>query len=77
MEYCTGIVVVLAMLEEVLAGERGLVREQSNVNGPDGRIQSGRRGGIRLTGVLGGHGELKVGEATPCAGESQWRLKCR
>lgn len=75
MEYCAGIVVILAVLEEILAGERSLVREEGDMNGPDGGVQSGGRGGIRLTGILGRHDKWEVGKATLCAGESMAILK--
>lgn len=55
MEDCVDIVVVLAVLEEVLAGERGLVCEERDLDRANRRVECGRRSGIGLAGVLGGH----------------------
>lgn len=55
MEDCVGIVVVLAVLEEVLAGERGLACEERDLDRANRRVERGRSSGIGLTGVLGGH----------------------
>lgn len=56
MEDCIRIVVVLAVLEEVFAGERGLVCEERDLDRANRRVERGRRSGIGLAGVLGGHG---------------------
>lgn len=55
MEDCVDVVVVLAVLEEVLAGERGLVCEERDLDRANRRVECGRRSGIGLAGVLGGH----------------------
>ena len=55
MEDCVDIVVVLAVLEEVFAGERGLVCEERDMDRANRRVERRRRSGIGLAGVLGGH----------------------
>lgn len=52
---CAGIVVVLAVLKEVFAGERGLVCEERELDGANRCVERRRRSGIGLAGVLGGH----------------------
>lgn len=55
MEDCIGIVVVFAVLEEVLAGKRGLICEERDLDGANRRVERGRRSGIGFASVLGGH----------------------
>lgn len=55
MEDRVDIVVVFAVLEEVLASERGLVGEELDMDRANRRIERCRRGGIGLGGVLCGH----------------------
>lgn len=55
MEDCVDIVVVLAVLEEIFAGERGLICEERDLDRANRRVERRRRSRIGLAGVLGGH----------------------